>query len=162
MDDPSVNLLERAEEYGAGQVIFAEYDIAKYVYTIVKGEVGIFASKQNRARVFPLMILRVGELVGNYYIFDEGPCKYIAIATQETRLVKIKKNELLTVLKSGDPVAFELAQSICNHLQDTLHLLTENKIESEELKITIDLNPIKNVEYGHNVMDYDQKSGKAS
>lgn len=132
-------------ELNKNETIFFEHEKCQYIGLVKKGEIKITSFLENGEEVI-YNILKQGELFGNNLIFSNDPrYRGDVIATKDTQLYLITKDQILSFLKSNQKF-LELylssqAESSKN-LNLKIKLLTFNNIE-ERLLYYLQINKSK-------------------
>lgn len=82
----------RHQFYKAGQIVFEENDMPKYIYVLVKGKIALckdsFSGRRNLATTFEVP----GEMFGEAYAFlDHHTYDYYTVAVEDSELYEIPK-----------------------------------------------------------------------
>jgi CRP-like cAMP-binding protein len=118
--------------YKKGQVIFAEGEASSYLYIVVSGEIRIF--KEEKSRLIPISTVSSQDFIGELSMFSDDPRSATAIATQDTKLMIIKKSDIRKVLRSCPEWVSNIMITISDRLRSTVEVLREHRIVD-------DLNP---------------------
>jgi len=86
----------------AGQLVFAEGDAADCAYVVESGEIEISTRIEGVMRC--IAVLGPGELLGEMGILDDEPRSATAVATEDSHLTIIARDDLIKRLETADPV----------------------------------------------------------
>ena len=101
--------------------MFAEGDIADCAYVIESGEVEVSMRIEGVMRC--ISVLGVGEVLGEMGIVDDKPRSASAIATADTRLTIVNRDDLLARLEKADPLIRMLLEVSIKRARNRLELL---------------------------------------
>lgn len=100
------------EDYGAGEVIFAEGDPGDALYVVARGRVAIsHGGKQ-------LATLGVGEAFGEMAVLDEAPRSASATALESTEVLRIGSEEFYEVLREQSEIAEGVIRMLSRRLRE--------------------------------------------
>jgi len=92
-----------SRRFSAGEPIFAEGDVADFIYFIDAGRVSIYIQKFTRQE--EICILGPGDYFGEMAIFNRDKRTASAKALEDTVLVSVDKNELVRLLEREPAIA---------------------------------------------------------
>jgi CRP-like cAMP-binding protein len=115
-----------------GDVLFKEGDLAEYFYLISEGKVCSF--KLRDGRVIPLFVANDKQLVGEETILkDDTHHNYIAVALEDSFLVKVSKSSVFEFLNSNSEWMKNILGDISTKLTKMYETAKEHKIVDSEL-----------------------------
>ena len=82
--------------------IFDEGDTGDYVYVMANGAVEIRRTRGDTPQV--LAVLKKGDIFGEMALFDESPRMAAAVATENTEVLALSRDEFHRLLDTVDPV----------------------------------------------------------
>lgn len=101
--------------------MFAEGDTAECAYVIESGEIEISMRVEGVMRC--ISVLGVNDLVGEMGIIDNKPRSASAVATSDTRLIIIRRDDLEAKLEKADPLIRMLLEVSIKRARNRLDLL---------------------------------------
>ena len=122
----SVGAIE--ERFHAGDYIFREEGTPQFYYQILEGEIKL-NNYSNEGKEFIQNILPAGECFGESMLFLEKPYPVNAVAMTNCTILKIRREEFLSLLDSYPNIALD----ICNALSEKTYnkFLLMRKISSK-------------------------------
>lgn len=112
-----------------GKVIFAEGEKSSYLYIVMKGEVMIVKDENNR--IIPITVVGEKDFIGELSMFSDEKRSASAIASEDTQLMMIKKNDIRQVLKECPDWVTNIMNTISDRLRSTVDLLREHRITDD-------------------------------
>ena len=108
------------KEYNSKSLVFSEKEKCEYLALILEGEVHISTLTYNE-KEYTITVLNKFDTFGEFLLFSDEPI-YLGdiIASPNTKLALISKNNLLTLLKDQ------------NILQNYLHMLSKRSMANQE------------------------------
>jgi len=106
-----------------GELVFAEGDIADCAYVVESGEVEISTRIQGIMRC--IAVIGPGDLLGEMGLVDDEPRSATAVATTDSRLTIISRNELTERLETADPVLRLLLDVAVKRLRTKIEVLRD-------------------------------------
>jgi CRP/FNR family transcriptional regulator, cyclic AMP receptor protein len=112
------------EKYRSGDAVFEEGDVGDKLYVIVRGAVDIIkAAGQGPGQV--LVTLRRGDYFGEMSLIDDAPRSASAMATEESSLLSIKKQDFMLLLDNSPTIAAKIYKFFVITLQHRLRETNE-------------------------------------
>jgi signal transduction histidine kinase len=122
------------KSFSAGAQIFKEGDAGDGIYVVKDGAVEIsVAMNQNVQRVFAK--LGSGEMFGEMAVLELKPRSATAIATADTRVYFIPREELLLMLGNSPALSLELLREISQRLREFNRRYIDETIQAERLAV---------------------------
>lgn len=112
-------------EYAKGEVIFSQGDRGDALYGIASGRVRIGAMGAGGKEVF-LSIMEPGDTFGEIAVMDGLPRTAGATALDKTRLIMIRRPDLLKLLEQEPRLGIHLMRLLCMRLRWTSELVEES------------------------------------
>jgi signal transduction histidine kinase len=120
--------------FAAGQEIFKEGDSGDGIYVVKEGTVEIsVAMGQMGRRVFAK--LGSGEMFGEMAVLELKPRSATALATVDTAVYFIPREELLIMLGTSPALSLELLREISQRLRDFNRRYVDETIQAERLAV---------------------------
>lgn len=110
----------------SGVELFAKGDRGDGLYGVLSGRMRIFVSGADGADVV-LNLLGPGELLGEISMIDGQPRSASAAATEETRLMRIRRDRFLPFLQQNADIGLGLLQVLCHRIR-TISERTEDQV----------------------------------
>ena len=128
----SLNNITESETFKKNDIIFKEGDLADKFYIVESGLVRCL--KWHDKRLVPVLTVGEGELVGEDCILsDSNEYFYSAVALEECKLIKIKKNDVYSYLDSQSPWVKSILDNMSGKIQHTTDLIAEHKLSDDLL-----------------------------
>ncbi|OCA79808.1 hypothetical protein BBH99_17650 [Chryseobacterium contaminans] len=102
--------------YNSGEVIFFEGNAPLYYYQVIKGKVKL-SNLSDNGKEFIQNIMSEGQAFGDSLLFTDKPYPMDAIALESCEVIRLCKNNFLSMLK----VYPQLYSSVCKSLSDRLY-----------------------------------------
>tara|TARA_R110002072_G_scaffold288917_2_gene455620 strand:+ start:1503 stop:1991 length:489 start_codon:yes stop_codon:yes gene_type:complete len=160
MNDLSDNLPDNFAEpisFKKGKVIFAEGEKSSYLYIVVKGEVMIFKDENNR--ILPITVVGEKDFIGELSMFSDEKRSASAIASEDSQLMMIKKNDIRLVLKECPEWVTSIMNTISDRLRSTVDLLREHRITDDLNTNTKNLTAEETNQFLSSLKDYKSRRG---
>jgi EAL domain-containing protein (putative c-di-GMP-specific phosphodiesterase class I) len=117
------------KSFKKGEIVFREGDVGASAYIIDSGSVEIFVDKKNGKHV--ISTLGRGEIFGEMAIIDGSNRSASAVATEDTELVLISKDQLIERIKLADPTVSFLVTILLNRVRSSLKNLSKRNVDSD-------------------------------
>jgi CRP-like cAMP-binding protein len=111
--------------YARGEIVFSQGDQGDALYGIASGRVRISATGAGGKEVF-LSIMEPGDTFGEIAVMDGLPRTAGATALDNTRLLVIRRQDLLELLAQEPQLAIQLIRLLCMRLRWTSELVEES------------------------------------
>ncbi|MDC1175294.1 cyclic nucleotide-binding domain-containing protein [Bacteriovoracaceae bacterium] len=160
MNDLSDNLPDNFAEpisFKKRKVIFAEGEKSAYLYIVVKGEVMIFKDENNR--ILPITVVGEKDFIGELSMFSDEKRSASAIASEDSQLMMIKKNDIRLVLKECPEWVTSIMNTISDRLRSTVDLLREHRITDDLNTNTKNLTAEETNQFLSSLKDYKSRRG---
>ena len=108
----------------AGTTIFTEGDLAAHLYIIAEGQVRLVKEIDGLKR--SLRDLGKGDYFGEVALFDDAPLWDGAIAQTDCILLKLEKNQFLSLITQRPHMILEICRFLSQRLRQTDHYRSEN------------------------------------
>ncbi|MBT3585122.1 MAG: cyclic nucleotide-binding domain-containing protein [Halobacteriovoraceae bacterium] len=144
-------------DFKKGTVIFAEGEDSNFLYLIKSGEVRIF--KKNQEKLIPITVVRDQEFIGELSMFSDEKRSATAVATQDSTLVMVKKNDIRKVLKTCPEWVTNIMVTISDRLRNSVDMLREHKIVDDVIDMGNELTPKEEKDYLKKISDYMTRKG---
>jgi CRP/FNR family cyclic AMP-dependent transcriptional regulator len=128
--------LWHARELNVGEALFHVGDQGDAMYVIQSGIVEIKVPIQGPKKEMTVSVLHEGEFFGELSIIDGLPRTATAVATEETHLLEMKRNEFIKFLVERPTVAISMVSVVGKRLRDTNELVQSlaSKNVNEEME----------------------------
>ena len=119
-------LAELATErsFADGEFVFWEGDAPNWFYIIVEGRVKVL-KHSSRGKDFIIAFFGSGEMFGEVAVFEDKPYPASAQAVSATRVLGIKKADLLSFLAQHPQVALRIISILSGRLRDAQNRLKD-------------------------------------
>ena len=152
-----LNIFDKPIDFKKGTVIFAEGEDSNFLYLIKSGEVRIF--KKNQEKLIPITVVRDQEFIGELSMFSDEKRSATAVATQDSTLVMVKKNDIRKVLKTCPEWVTNIMVTISDRLRNSVDMLREHKIVDDVIDMGNELTPKEEKDYLKKISDYMTRKG---
>jgi|GEM_PF-4492982 len=112
-------------------VLFKEGDKATKLFKVHSGEILIL--KELNSRLTPVYLAKEGDIIGEVSCFADTFHTYSAVTKNSVRLEEISALKIKHHLKESPDWMRDLLASMVNRLAETIHLLSENRIQHESI-----------------------------
>ncbi len=112
----AISSLLSEEQYVGKEVIFREGDVGDELYVIVSGEVHIYRDYGTEAEIL-LTTLLPGAYFGEMAILDEQPRSATVVAKNDTRLLRLKGEQLKELVFQMPEIAFQIFKVLTNRIR---------------------------------------------
>ncbi len=122
------------KEYGAGEVVFCEYEKGEELYFIVEGKVKISKITKEGEKV--VAYIGKGEFIGEMAIFENKPRTATIITEEETKFLIFKKDDFYKLITMAPNIVVELIKSLSKRYISTekqLNVLLHTDVEKKIL-----------------------------
>lgn len=130
------------QRFQAGELIFAEGDVANHVCFIVSGEVSIFVQKFTSRE--DVNVLGPGEYFGEMAVLQGGTRSASASARSDVVLLTADKDAFLSLCKNDEKISARINRAIASRFEQLVlkeKLLTTSGIDGQNLRISIKGDP---------------------
>lgn len=136
-DDELGELAELVTErnFSANEFIFWDGDIPEWFNVIDQGQVKVF-KHSSQGREFIIAFFGPGEMLGEVAIFEDKPYPASAQAVTETRIVGIKRIDLLAFLARHPQVALKIVNVLGGRLREAHSRLRDLAGERVEQRLS--------------------------
>lgn len=100
-------------EYLAGKVICRQGEIINRLYIVIDGYVDVYYMAEN-GRKYSQIIIKKGELFGEFEIFDEKPFICSVQALTNIKVLQLDQNHFIKWLKLDHNISSYLVKYLCN------------------------------------------------
>lgn len=101
-------------ELGSDRTIFREGEMADGMYLIVEGEVRMMRDDQE------VMISGKRDVFGTWALFDNEPRLVTAVTTEETRLLKVDKEDFVELLSDHAQISQSIMKTMVRRLRNLM------------------------------------------
>ena len=106
------------EYYSAGHTIFKEGDLGDIAYLIERGAIRISSRRTGQEKDFAL--LKEGDMFGEIALIDRRARTATATATEETTLIPISRDLVVSKLKQSDPLLSYILQVVVERWRESI------------------------------------------
>jgi len=106
------------EYYSAGHTIFKEGDLGDIAYLIERGAIRISSRRTGQEKDFAL--LKEGDMLGEIALIDRRARTATATATEETTLIPISRDLVVSKLKQSDPLLSYILQVVVERWRESI------------------------------------------
>lgn len=133
----SVNLSHSILSFEAGDVIFKDGDMRRYLYIVQKGQIAIFKETKTGERI-SLGLIGSGEYLGETGLLD-GKLAHAtwAVALTDLELIAIPAELILEQIKSVPPWMISLTRGMAQKLRHMNDLVRRNRLNDQSLDTAI-------------------------
>lgn len=96
-------------------VVFEENDPPNALYIVLKGEIQLLKSVTGKKNV-PVLSLGHGDFFGEMGLIEENAQSVKAVATADTVLLALSKENFYSVIKENPSISFNLLKTICHRV----------------------------------------------
>jgi CRP/FNR family transcriptional regulator len=134
--DELTNLADLAveQEFEAGSFIFWEGQAPEWLFVLVDGRVKVIKHSPS-GKEFIVAFFGAGEMFGEVAVFQEQPYPATAQAVEETRVLGIRRADLLGFLAQNPKVALRIISVLGSRLRDAQNRLKDLAIEHADQRI---------------------------
>lgn len=125
-------------EFGAGHIIFCEYEPGNEFYFIQTGRVKIVKIINNMEKT--ISILEPGDVFGEMAILEEQPRSATAISVDNVRLLKFHRDNFDTLLQGNPQMAYKLLVIFSKRIYDARRRLKILLLDENQHKVMDVLN----------------------
>lgn len=108
--------------YHEGSIIFERGDTADFLPIVVSGSVKMIRMPEPGKEVI-IAMFHAGEMFAVPPVFDGEPYPSTAIATEQTELLQIGREDFLTIIRESDEFAFQIIGWTCEMLREKTFLI---------------------------------------
>ena len=138
-----------------GEIIFHEGDAVQFLYIVKQGSVRII--KETGGRIIPLNVAREKEFVGEESILNRETYTSTAISLENTELVRVKKEDILSVIFNCPEWINNLVKNIADRLNHAEEIIKEYKIIDVTLSGGEEIDPRDEVKLKKSISEYSKK-----
>jgi len=120
--------------YAPGEFIFWEGDVPEWFYLVAEGRVKV-VKHSSLGKEFIIAFFGTGEMFGEVAVFEDKPYPASAQAIAETRVLGIKRENLLTFLAHRPQVALRIINVLGGRLRDAQSRLKDLAGERVEQRL---------------------------
>lgn len=135
-------------------VIYTERDQCNELYLVKEGKIRIL--KKSKDRLIPIMVVREREVLGEEDVFCGTNRNTSAIAVEDTVLIKISKDDVVSQIIKSPIWVKDLMKLISERLQSTENLLSEHSIADDKVEQANALDPAEEVKFKSLLDGYEQ------
>lgn len=103
--------------YKRNQNIFFEGDMPKFYYQVIEGNIKMVSVNEN-GREFIQGMFTNGQSFGEPVLLISKPYPATAVVTEDTRIIKLPKEEFLEILLEFPEINFQFSKILANRLYD--------------------------------------------
>ena len=112
-------------ELAPGEQLAGEGEPGDAMFVIVSGELQVV--KRSRTSEVPIAVLGPGEIVGEMAIFEAQPRNATVRAVEQTRVIRIARDEILAILQTRPSVTLSMLRTMMGRLRNTESMLREQE-----------------------------------
>lgn len=120
-------------QYKPGEIIFLEYEPGDTFYMIQGGRVKISKVVQDKEKL--LDILESGDVFGEMAIIEDAPRSATAVAVDDVKLLKFKKENFEVLLKTNPAMALKLLKIFAKRIYEQKRRLMILTLDEDEAKV---------------------------
>lgn len=122
----AINNLLSEEQFLSRELVFREGDVGDELYVIVEGQVDIYRDHGSQAEIL-LTTLNPGAYFGEMAILDEQPRSATVVAHTDTRLLRLRGEQLKELIFQMPEIAFQIFKVLTNRIRTADNRLAEER-----------------------------------
>jgi CRP/FNR family transcriptional regulator, cyclic AMP receptor protein len=134
-------------KYPKGKPIFFEDEDPRFFYQVVEGSVRM-VNITEYGKEFIQGIFTAGESFGEPVLITERPYPATAISNEDSSIIRIRKQEFVSILKENADIHFEFTRTLAQRLYDKSLIAKEISSYAPEHRILTLLKMLKK-KFGH-------------